>query len=380
MEWVGTRRPRPPDDPGRLPRLRLGSVLAGSFVITLAALAVLTWAALTLLHHPKLSQQKTISVHDAIGVAQLVFASVAGAGALVALVVAYRRQRVTEANSAHDRERWQVASAHDRARVLNERFTATAAQLGDQNTAVRLAGVHAMAGLADDWTENRQTCIDVLCAYLRIPYEPEPGDDAPAAGRLSFRGNREVRHTVIRVITAHLRKDARVSWQGRDLDFTGVVFDGGDFSGALFSGGEVGFGSAQFSGGTVYFTRTQFSGGNVYFGDAQFSGGKVYFGDAQFSGGQVNFIDAELSGGEVSFGDVKFSAGTVYFGSAQFSGGNVYFGNAQFSGGKADFVGAQFSGCKVYFSGTEFSGSTVYLGDVKFSGGEIGRASCRERV
>jgi len=44
-------------------------------------------------------------------VAQLVFASVAGAGALVALVVAYRRQRVGEA-----------ATAHDRIRVLNERF------------------------------------------------------------------------------------------------------------------------------------------------------------------------------------------------------------------------------------------------------------------
>lgn len=359
MKWRRPKR-RVRADPSRLRLWPIGWALAACFAAALIGLAGLTWLALVLLRHPKLPHSSTVSLHDFVGVLQLVFASVAGAGALVALVMAYRRQRVAE-----------TGTAHDRTRVLNERFTAIAAQLGDQNAAVRLAGVHAMAGLADDWEENRQTCIDVLCAYLRIPYEPEPGDDAPAAGRLSFRGNREVRHTVIRVITAHLRKDARVSWQGRDLDFTGVVFDGGDFSGALFSGGEVGFGSAQFSGGTVYFTRTQFSGGNVYFGDAQFSGGKVYFGDAQFSGGQVNFIDAELSGGEVSFGDVKFSAGTVYFGSAQFSGGNVYFGNAQFSGGKADFVGAQFSGCKVYFSGTEFSGSTVYLGDVKFSGGEV---------
>jgi len=27
-----------------------------------------------------------------------------------------------------------------------------------------------MAGLADDWPENRQTCVDILCAYLRLPY------------------------------------------------------------------------------------------------------------------------------------------------------------------------------------------------------------------
>ena len=88
--------------------------------------------------------------------------------------------------------------------MLNERFTTIAAQLGHDQAAVRLAGVHAMAGLADDWEENRQTCIDVLCAYLRMPYEPDPGDEAPTAERLKFRAIREVRHTVIRVIAAHL--------------------------------------------------------------------------------------------------------------------------------------------------------------------------------
>ena len=116
-------------------------------------------------------------------------------------------------------------------------------------------GVDAMAGLADDWQENRQTCADVLCAYLRMPYERKPGADAPAAEQLAFQGNREVRHTVVRLITRHLRPDAAVSWQGLDFDFTGVVFDGGDFSGARFSGGTVGFTGARFSGGTLDFSR-----------------------------------------------------------------------------------------------------------------------------
>ena len=40
-----------------------------------------------------------------------------------------------------------------------------------------------MAGLADDWPENRQTCVDVLCAYLRMPYEPDPGESASAPER-----------------------------------------------------------------------------------------------------------------------------------------------------------------------------------------------------
>ena len=93
-----------------------------------------------------------------------------------------------------------------RFRTLNERFATAAGKLGDDKPpAVRLAGVYAMAGLADDWEENRQTCVDVLCGYLRLPYEPDPGDGAAGRERLDFQASREVRHTVIRVITAHLK-------------------------------------------------------------------------------------------------------------------------------------------------------------------------------
>jgi hypothetical protein len=167
---------------------RISYALAVCFLVALAVLTVLGWLALVLLHHPALAGSHVISVHDAVGVAQLVFASVAGAGALVALVVAYRRQRVAE-----------DAASHERTRILNERFTAIATQLGEKEPAVRLAGVHALAGLADDWKENRQTCVDVLCAYLRLPYDPDPGEDAAAAERSAYRANREVRHTVIRL-------------------------------------------------------------------------------------------------------------------------------------------------------------------------------------
>ena len=112
------------------------------------------------------------------------------------------------------------------------------------------------------------------------------------ADRLAFRANREVRHTVIRVITAHLRDGAAVSWQGLNFDFTGVVFDGGDFRDARFSGGTVSFADAEFSGGKVHFDGAKFSGGEVDFAGAKFSGGRVRFGGAKFSGGTVSFRDA----------------------------------------------------------------------------------------
>ena len=214
----------------------IGAALAVSFIVTLlglTALSVIAWAWLGWAGF----RRHGLSLHDSVSVLQLVFASVAGAGALVALVVAYRRQKVSEADSLHDRTR-----------VFNERFTTIATQLGAEQAAVRLAGVHAMAGLADDWNTHRQTCIDVLCAHLRLPYEPAPGEGASTQERLAFQANREVRQTVIRVIAAHLKNEATVSWQGLNFDFTGVVFDGGDFSKAEFSGGTVSFSQAQFPG------------------------------------------------------------------------------------------------------------------------------------
>jgi uncharacterized protein YjbI with pentapeptide repeats len=365
-------------DPGPAHLWRIGYALAACFAVAVAGLVGLWLAARALLGNPHITTSKGISVHDTVGVAQLVFASVAGAGALVALVVAYRRQRVAEVSTVEDKDRWEATAAHDRTRVFNERFTAIATQLGDGQPAVRLAGVHAMAGLADDWMENRQTCVDVLCAYLRLPYDPEPAEDAAPpywaahiANKAAYLANREVRHTIVRLIGAHLRPGAAVPWQGLNLDFTGVVFDGGDFSGAVFSGGEVCFRLAVFSGGEVDFDSAVFSGGGVGFGGAVFSGGTVSFDTAEFSGGTVDFVSAKFSGSEVRFVSAKFSGSTVNVEDAVFSGGRVYFGGAKFSGGRVYFGGAEFSGGEVRFGGAKFSGSTVYFGGAKFSGGTV---------
>jgi hypothetical protein len=204
--------------------------------------------------------------------------------------------------------------------------------------------------LADDWPENRQTCVDVLCAYLRMPYAPDPGQDAPQPEQLAFQAFREVRHTVIRVITAHLRTATAVSWQGLHFDFTGVVFDGGDFSRAQFSSGIANFDRARFSGGIVRFYLAEFSGGTVFFRSAEFSDSSVDFGDAEFSGGEVDFIGAEFSGGKVYFDGARFSGGKVYFDLARFPGGTVTFRGAEFSGSVATFTRAEFSGGTVDFS------------------------------
>jgi uncharacterized protein YjbI with pentapeptide repeats len=289
--------------------------------------------------------------------ATVVAAIVAGGLTLIGTIAAQILGRNTT-NRALER---QTAELHDqlqhqRSLLLNERFATAVGQLGSESSAVRLAGVYAMAGLADDWVENRQTYVDVLCAYLRIPTD-YPGDATPDRVQRDYAADREVRHTVIRLITAHLKDGAAVSWQGLNFDFTGVVFDGGDFSEARFSGGTVSFSGADFSGGEVSFHGAKFCGADVSFNDAKFSGAEVDFLMTEFSGGTVGFYSAKFSGAAVSFGG-EFSGAAVRFQGAEFSGGTVVFGS-RFSGGIVVFSVARFSGGTVRFAGARFSGGTV---------------------
>ncbi|MCX4971201.1 pentapeptide repeat-containing protein [Streptomyces sp. NBC_00654] len=363
---------------------RVGRALTLTFVAAVLVASGVFYGLAVLLDVQQIDSTTKLDAKTLFDLVKLSFGVVAGAGALVALVVAYRRQRVDE------------AGAHREAtRLHTERFSQAVDKLGSDSPAVRLGGVHALAGLADDAPDNnlRQTCIDVLCAYLRLPYSPDPGEGpAHLEEHHHYLALREVRHTILRLISDHYRRPhgTRRSWQGCDLDLTSVTIDGPmNFSGAKFSGGDVDFGGAVFSGGRVDFRGATFSGGRVDFGDATFSGGSVdfihatfsggsvYFGGATFSGGRVNFGGATFSGGSVNFGDATFSGGSVNFGDATFSGGRVYFRGAVFSGGGVDFRGAdfrdaEFSDGTVDFRDAEFSDGTVGFRDAEFSDGTVG--------
>ncbi|MFG2895057.1 pentapeptide repeat-containing protein [Streptomyces sp. NPDC048248] len=340
-------------------------VLPAAFATAIAVAVGAFFAGWDLLGAQSLKPEHQLTSSTLFELVKLSLGVVAGAGALVALVVAYRRQRVDE-----------DGALREATRLHTERFTTSVSQLGEESAAVRLGGVHALAGLADDAPTRalRQTCIDVLCAYLRLPYTAQ--DDLPtddAAARHAYLALREVRHTVIRLLRDHLRLPAGHphSWQGHDLDFTNVVFDGGDFSRAMFSGGSVTFDGAEFSGGWVAFNHAVFSDGTVTFNHAVFSDGTVTFDNAEFCGGTVSFGDAEVSDGTVTFCDAKFSGGAVAFFGAGFLGGTVAFARSVFSGGTVTFVATRFFGGAVSFADTEFSGSRVSFAHAEFSGGTV---------
>ncbi|MFB9909654.1 pentapeptide repeat-containing protein [Allokutzneria oryzae] len=329
-------------------------------------------------------------------------AIVLGSGGLVALWLAVRRQRTTEiALKQKDRE-------HDHAerdaaeRRTTELYTKAADQLGSDKAPVRLAGMYALERLAQSNPAQRQTVVNVLCAYLRMPYTPtvltlasahdptlsvateqttpvgeQPAPEDTTAQRQEverYEQERQVRLTAQRILTAHLRPGDNPSlpvetfWEKIDLDLTGATLleldfsqcyiHAAEFGGAQFSGdawfhrarfgGDVKFGGAHFSS-EAQFSSTKFNG-SAMFGGAQF-GRDVWFGYAQFS--ESAWFSGAQFNGDAWFSQVQFN-GDAWFGGGQFNE-DALFSDAQFSGG-ARFGGAQFNG-NALFDGVKFNKS-----------------------
>ncbi|MFD1932983.1 pentapeptide repeat-containing protein [Nonomuraea mangrovi] len=329
----------------------LGLTLAGAVLITGGLVSV----AFAWLDFPDLAGKKP-DLSALLEIIKISLAIVAGIGGAVALVVAYRKQRLAEEENHRARE----AAHRDATRLFVERFDRASDKLGSESAAVRLSAVHALAALADDWSANRQMCIDVLCAYLRMPSPPEPDQQSDLFAHATWRAMREVQATIIRLIAGHLRPGVSPSWCGHNFDFTGVIFDG-----------DADFSSCQFTGGVIDFTRAQFRCGDVAFRDALFAGSLVRFYQAGFTGARVFFVGAQFSGGLVNFGEAKFTSGQVRFGPAEFTGTVVIMVEATFAGTAVGFDGMQLAEGSLVLWDAEFTGSTVVFDKAQLSGGEI---------
>ncbi|MFY1693259.1 pentapeptide repeat-containing protein [Plantactinospora sp. WMMB782] len=318
LGWLSTPESLTP------PRLRLGWHIAGWIALAAGvafAAGLLVWWGIGAPAH-------AVPVKERLELTKIALAVTGGIGGAVALVVAYRKQHFSE-----------MEEQREEVKLSMERFSTAAQQLGDPAAAVRLAGAYAMASLADDWGAGRQTCVDVLCAYLRMFYAVDPPDQPDM--QTAWHGERQVRQTIIRLISSHLRRDARIGWWGHDLDFTGAVFDDGEFDGAVFSGGRVSFRNARFIGGRVSLRGVVVSGAQVSFQDAQFVDCVVSFAESAVTAGALSFDGAEFASGEVSFADATFTGGSVDFG-AIFCGSSVSFAGAHLVAGILDFEDAHF--------------------------------------
>ncbi|MDF5757572.1 pentapeptide repeat-containing protein [Spongiactinospora sp. TRM90649] len=337
-------------------------------IVILAVAAATSWLLLLGVNRPPLSSLDLPSaLTDPPGLDVVLFtALLAGTatGALAVLGLAFRRQRHRELDSARaayeaDRtarhaERVADAAERDAAeRRITDLYVRAAEQLGHAQPAVRLAGLYGLERLAEADPGHRQTVVNLLCAYLRMPYHP----GATGNGR---EGELQVRLTAQGVLANHLRENRSASpgsfWAEVRLDLTGATLIDPDFSSCTF--------------GTATFTRA------VFAGNAEFSGA-TFERPADFSGAAFN--------GSGWFGGVTFD-GTVRFRGATFSGA-AGFGGTSFNadawfrdvtfGRHAGFARAIFSG-QAGFDGGSFEGEAdlreaVFAGDADFGGASFAR-------
>lgn len=129
--------------------------LAGSVLLAAGVFAVITGWLLT---------DGSVNASDAVRTGGLAAGSIV---ALYALWLNDRRRRVDE-----DRQRLESARAeHDRERAADERFLRAVELLGSEADQVRVGALHALAGVARARPEYTQDVLDVICSYLRRPFD-----------------------------------------------------------------------------------------------------------------------------------------------------------------------------------------------------------------
>lgn len=129
-------------------------------------------------------------------------------------------------------------------RDLRSRYTTCAEQLAHKSAAIRLAGVYALASLADDWQQQtepdeKQVVIDLLRAYLRTPNTHTP---ALIAAKLPDTGELEVHKTILLILHKRSITESSESKSWKDFDctianadLTNANLTGADLTGANLS-------------------------------------------------------------------------------------------------------------------------------------------------
>lgn len=273
-----------------------------------------------------------------------------------AIVYAYRKQRVQEA-----------AGKREDSQQLAKRYQDAAEQLGHSQAAVRLAGIYAMSRLADDWVDQRQQCVDVLCAYLRLPAALEDHDRESV-----------IRRTIVDEILTHTttgRSDGRAwtdlrldlsrahleSMAANDQTFSNLILDGADLR------GDIDFSGSRLTG--ILSMRDAHVRGSLSFAFVGREGRVQSWGTRVYEGGSLRMDVSVESAARNDFAQFTFAYSIVDEGAdfvLTLSPGSM---KRSF-----DLGGSEISGrLAIYGTGQECDPGAVVLRDVSTHGtGEIG--------
>ncbi|MFD8495822.1 pentapeptide repeat-containing protein, partial [Amycolatopsis sp. NPDC059657] len=362
-------------------------------------------------------EKKAAAQLDAVKVA----ASIAvGGGGLFALYLAARRQRtqemeldarhaelhhreaelaqrdrvqahaeeISEINRVHA-ERVAAASEQDAVeRRITDLYTKSVEQLGSDKAPVRLGGLYALERLAQTNPEQRSTVVNVLCAYLRMPYTPatespdEHADEMTRALHAERVQERQVRLTAQRILAAHTysgedpHNPTAAYWPETELDLAGAVLIDLDLTGCRL--GVAQFDRATFIGNTI-FTEATFDGSGEFF-EATFNG-HAYFRETKFTK-DANFLGAMFAKDaifvEANFAGNAFFSGSTFAGESNFEKANFdensylvgikFAWDANFD--RATFVGKSHLN-EATVGGHAYFAETTFMTDVTFRGTAI---------
>jgi hypothetical protein len=224
-------------------------------------------------------------------------AGVAG-GAVVALYALWlndKRRRIEESRHSLESEK-----------VADERFARSVELLGNEADQVRVGAMHSLAWLAKSTPRYRQTVLDVLCAYLRRPfdhpaYEAQADDPNRASSDVAqeIRLEHQVRLTAQRLIKDTLSWSDHVDGVHYDLDLTGASLEYFSLEGRrvnwLTARRARFYGITKF--GKIHVAKPALFSGAQFLGRLELTKGK-FEGGISFQ--EASFADeVDLSGGSV---------------------------------------------------------------------------------
>ncbi|MFD7655261.1 pentapeptide repeat-containing protein [Actinosynnema sp. NPDC059797] len=279
------------------------------------------------------------------------------------------------------------------ARQITELATRASEQLGAENTATRIGGLHALERLAQSHPDLRQMVVDQVCSYLRLPYSPPLGRARTlardTASPITPGGHRtaaddyaelDVRRVAQAVLRRHLSwpstapERPETFWGEIAVDLRDAVLVDLDMGHcrvlfADFADADL-HGTTRFSGST--FTSVARFDGARFGGDVTFYGVKFHeraeFSHATFGGdryllgsGCRHHGDVEVDDPGAAFGGFATFRGATFHDTADFERvrfkGSVHFQKATFSG-RADFMDAAFDHTSEYVMTLHDAGTT----------------------
>ena len=319
--------------------------------------------------------------------------TVGGIGGVSFLVIKFRQQDIAEKQHKHSEEERAKAAEAEISRKFeaekleaNKKLVDAVQQLGNQSSQVRIAGVYALADVADTYgSENHEVdynkrAVEILCGYLRT---------------VRSKNDRPVESAILSILSNHLTPPANslqkknvTPWSRYTIDLRGariteavnfhltrisrINCDGTEFFGEVsFEGCRIGDASFQEA---VFESTTDFR--KASFTEANFSGAN-FKQRAEFGAAPNGQIEGAIFEGMANFKNTRFGESAIFnhssFDKVDFQRslfiGNALFQNVIFAG-RADFGNRTIFKSKACFNGSTFDSArfkdTIFEGYVNF--------------